>query len=236
MSLVDAAGGGAVDTVDGSGASVVGANTLAGRVRVRISVRHRVWAHVNVVLARAAPNTGVFVFDTSLYGGPNGGSGLINARPYPVLAPFVDSNNYFVVVEAASSRIRGLTLSARSDTFVIRSPNACLLNAACSSNATCTNNQDWGVMCRCRNGYAGADPSVLCVDVNECATDNGGTCVRRWLRYLREADMCVDVWLWAGTGCDPLASCLNTIGGFVCGTCPANHADSPFGCQGTTHS
>lgn len=67
---------------------------------------------------------------------------------------------------------------------------------ACDSHADCTL-QGGERQCVCANGYAG--DGVTCIDVDECATDNGG--------------------------CDPLVGCSNVLGGpAVCGECPVGYS------------
>ncbi len=90
----------------------------------------------------------------------------------------------------------------------------------------------------CEAGYAPVDGE--CVDVDECATDNGGcdpltsctntagsrTCGACPAGYSGDGEVgCTDVDECAADhgGCDPLTSCTNTIGSRTCGPCPADH-------------
>ena len=97
----------------------------------------------------------------------------------------------------------------------------------------------------CPFGYVGN--GLVCTDVNECQTANGGCdalvmCVNMPGAYScgdcpagytgGGATGCSDVDECATThgGCDPLATCINTPGGVSCGSCPPGYVGSGVSC------
>ncbi|XP_008274757.1 fibrillin-1 [Stegastes partitus] len=76
----------------------------------------------------------------------------------------------------------------RGDGFTCVDVDECLLTKQCHSSALCTN-LPGSYNCTCQVGYSG-DGEVLCSDVNECLTDNGG--------------------------CRNKAECVNNQGSFYC--------------------
>ncbi|HEX5098534.1 MAG TPA: choice-of-anchor Q domain-containing protein [Polyangiaceae bacterium] len=89
-------------------------------------------------------------------------------------------------------------------------PTACVVNqclATCDPLVVCTRDGDNAVCGDCPLGYDGTGDTA-CVDIDECATDNGG--------------------------CDPLSTCTNSAGSHSCGPCPPGYAGT--GATGCTPS
>ena len=102
----------------------------------------------------------------------------------------------------------------------------------------------------CPSGYTGfGNTTNGCVDINECATNNGGcdaltTCTNIAGSFFcgacpsgysgTGASGCTDVNECATNngGCDALATCTNTPGSFTCGACPSGYSGS--GASGCT--
>ena len=96
--------------------------------------------------------------------------------------------------------------------------------------------------CECDDGYLDVQgDGSSCLDIDECATDNGGcdpltecsntpgsfTCGDCPLGYQAGSDGgCVDIDECASDngGCDPSVACTNTDGAFTCGDCPAGYS------------
>lgn len=77
----------------------------------------------------------------------------------------------------------------------------CLNNGGCSTNATCTKTSATTRTCACKSGFSG--DGVTCNDVNECNS--------------------------ADDGCDPNATCSNTVGSRIC-TCADGFTGTGFAC------
>jgi hypothetical protein len=74
----------------------------------------------------------------------------------------------------------------------------------CANEASCFTTSE-PPRCQCRDGYLDVrNDGSWCEDINECASENGG--------------------------CDPLAKCNNTPGGFACGGCPAGYTEEQGEC------
>ena len=77
----------------------------------------------------------------------------------------------------------------------------CLNNGGCSTNATCTKTSATTRTCACKSGFSG--DGVTCNDVNECNS--------------------------ADDGCDPNATCSNTVGSRIC-TCADGFTGTGVAC------
>jgi len=77
----------------------------------------------------------------------------------------------------------------------------CLNNGGCSTNATCTKTSATTRTCACKSGFSG--DGVTCNDVNECNS--------------------------ADDGCDPNATCSNTVGSRIC-TCAGGFTGTGVAC------
>lgn len=106
----------------------------------------------------------------------------------------------------------------------------------CSDGRSCQNTSGGFECSPCAAGYAEQD-EVACVDIDECADDNGGcdpltTCVNlpgsyscgacpsgyagTGVTHCVDIDECTD----NDGGCDPLTTCENTAGSYHCSDCP----------------
>lgn len=107
----------------------------------------------------------------------------------------------------------------------------------CDVHSTCENSAG-GARCKCNEGYVANADGISCTQVEcttQCAVD--GACVKDSAGkfgctclpgYAGNGVTCtnIDECKTGKSGCDPLATCQDTPGGYQCGPCPAGYLDS----------
>jgi hypothetical protein len=120
-------------------------------------------------------------------------------------------------------------------------------NGGCDPLTSCTNDGGSAMCGPCPSGYTGTG-NTACLDVNECATNNGGcsasppvvcsntagssNCGSCPAGYTGPGTTCTDVNECATSngGCSPLAACINTAGSSNCGACAPGYTGNGITC------
>lgn len=114
--------------------------------------------------------------------------------------------------------------------------NECLLKnfTACDKKTKCSNIKGSYICSACPGGYLG-DGKTGCFPTCLHGCSNGGSCIGpntcnctgtgfTGTQCFSDLNECT-----TGGYCDPLVSCLNTVGSFKCiGSCPTNYTGSPY--------
>ncbi len=99
----------------------------------------------------------------------------------------------------------------------------------CPEKATCVEAVGKASTCACEKFYQLNGNGTVCVDLNECAVENGGCGDSKFFTCQDlpgKAPLCAAIDLCAGANaqCDPLVTCTNRSGALPsCGSCPAGY-------------